>query len=331
MTHAPMWDQGGGRRRRGERTMVPEATFQSYYGRAVLKRPVWQERDIAGYLFFGGLASGSALLAAGADLTGRPGLTKCGRLSAFTAIGVSLVALVHDLGRPARFLNMLRVLKPTSPMSVGTWVVSAFSLPITLAAAAELPGFVPRPLRPLLGWTARPAGLFVASVAPAIASYTAVLLADTAVPTWHEAYPELPFVFVGSAAAASGGLAMALAPLAETAPACRMAVAGAIVDLAASRRMESRLGLVGEPLHTGHSGQLLRAAKLLTIGGAVAAATLGRRSRWGAVATGAALVAGSALTRFGIFEAGVVSTEDPKYVVQPQRERVRARERGEGP
>jgi hypothetical protein len=168
-------------------------------------------------------------------------------------------------------------------------------------------------------------------VAPAIAAYTAVLLADTAVPTWHEAYPELPFVFVGSAAAASGGLAMMVVPLDQALPARRMAVAGAAVDLAAARRMEGRLGLVGEPLRTGHSGHLLRVAKALTVCGGVVTATLGRRSRWASVMGGAAMVAGSVCTRFGIFAAGVVSTEDPKYVVRPQRERVRARERAEGP
>jgi formate-dependent nitrite reductase membrane component NrfD len=333
-----MWDHGGGRRkrggsggRRGERMMVPEATFQSYYGRAVLKRPVWQERDIAGYLFFGGLAAGSSLLAAGADLTDRPALRRCGRLSAVGGLLVSTVALIHDLGRPERFGNMLRVLKPTSPMSVGSWLLSGFAAPAGLAAAAELMPVVPKPLRGLVNAASTPAGLAAASVAPAIAAYTAVLLADTAVPTWHEAYPELPFVFVGSAAAASGGLAMVLAPLDQASPARRMVVAGAALDLVMARRMESRLGLVGEPLHTGHAGKLMRAAQAMTIGGAVVTAVAGRRSRWVSALAGAAMVAGSACTRFGIFEAGVVSTEDPKYVVRPQRERVEAREREEAP
>jgi hypothetical protein len=336
MTEAPMWEQGGPRKRRGggrraERLMVPDATFSSYYGRAVLKRPVWQEKDIAGYLFFGGLAAGSALLGAGGDVTGRPALRRSGRLSAIGALTVSTVFLIHDLGRPSRFLNMLRVLKPTSPMSVGSWLLSGFALPAGVAAGAELIALVPKPLRGLVNALSRPAGVAAASVAPAIAAYTAVLLADTAVPTWHEAYPELPFVFVGSAAAASGGLAMVLVPLDQASPARRMVVAGAAVDLVAARRMEGRLGLVGEPLHTGHAGQLMKAAKALTVGGAVLTATLGRRSRWVSVVAGAAMVAGSACTRFGIFEAGVVSTEDPKYVVRPQRERVRARERAEGP
>jgi hypothetical protein len=332
-----MWEQGGGPRkrqgggRRVERLMVPDATFSSYYGRAVLKRPVWQERDIAGYLFFGGLAAGSALLGAGGDVTGRPALRRSGRLSAAGGLTVSTAFLIHDLGRPSRFLNMLRVLKPTSPMSVGSWLLSGFGLPAGVAAGAELTGLVPKPLRGLVDAVSRPAGVAAASVAPAIAAYTAVLLADTAVPTWHEAYPELPFVFVGSAAAASGGLAMMLVPLDQASPARRMAVAGAAVDLAAAQKMGDRLGLVGEPLRTGRSGHLLKVAKGLTIGGAVVTATLGRRSRWASVIGGAAMVAGSVFTRFGIFSAGVVSAEDPKYVVRPQRERVRERERAEGP
>jgi hypothetical protein len=332
-----MWEQGGGPRRRhgggrrGERLMVPDATFSSYYGRAVLKRPVWRERDIAGYLFFGGLSAGSALLGAGGDVTGRPALRRSGRLAAVGSLTVSTGFLIHDLGRPSRFLNMLRVFKPTSPMSVGSWLLSGFGLPAGVAAGAELTGLVPKPLRGLVNAVSRPAGVAAASLAPAIAAYTAVLLADTAVPTWREAYPELPFVFVGSAAAASGGLAMMLVPLDQASPARRMAVAGAAVDLAAAQKMGDRLGLVGEPLRTGHSGQLLKLAKGLTIGGAVVTATLGRRSRWASVIGGAALVAGSVFTRFGIFSAGVVSAEDPKYVVRPQRERVRARERAEGP
>jgi hypothetical protein len=106
MTTAPMWNRGEGptgregrRRRRGEQTVVPDAEFSSYYGRPVLKPPVWAELDIAGYLFTGGLAAGSALLAAGADLTGNPALRRHGRITATVAVTVSTVALVHDLGR----------------------------------------------------------------------------------------------------------------------------------------------------------------------------------------------------------------------------------------
>ncbi len=297
--------------------MVPDAVFTSYYGRPVLKASPWKN-DIPAYLFLGGLAAGSSLLGAGADLTDRPGLRKVGRFGALGGITVSLIALVHDLGKPSRFVNMLRVVKPTSPMSMGTWLLSVYGPMVGLAAASELGPF--RFLRPF----ARPAGLAAALTAPAVASYTAVLLADTATPAWHEAFRELPFVFVGSAAAASGGLGMLLAPHHESGPAQRLAIGGAVLELAMERRMESTMGLAAEALHEGRPGQLMRSATALTVLGAVAALG-GRRSRGLSVLSGLALLAGSACTRFGIFEAGQESARDPRYTVVPQRERLNAR------
>jgi Polysulphide reductase, NrfD len=328
----------GGRRRRGgrggrggERSMVPEATFTSYYGRPVVKPSPW-ENDIPAYLFLGGLAAGSSLLGAGADLSGRPALRTTGRVGAVTAISLSMVALVHDLGKPSRFVNMLRVAKPTSPMSVGTWILTAYGTLAGAAGAAELAGRVgglPAPLRlatRLLALSARPAGLGAALVAPAVASYTAVLLSDTATPSWHEAYRELPFVFVGSASAASGGLGMIGAPVHEAGPARRLAVGGALLELAAEHRMEQSMGITAEPLHQGRAGALMRASKMLTVAGAAGAALLGHRSRVAAALSGAALVAGSACTRFAVFEAGQASARDPRYTVVPQRERLERRQ-----
>ena len=315
----------GGRHRRGEQLMVPKAEFSSYYGRPIVKKPVWKESEIAGYLFTGGIAAGSAVIAAGADLTGRPALRRAARLSALTALGVSGAALVHDLGVPSRFHHMLRVAKPTSPMSVGTWILTVFSLPAGLAAAAELPGLVPSPLRDVVQAVSRPAGLASALVAPGLATYTAVLLADTAVPSWHEAWPELPFVFAGSALSGSAGLALLLAPTTEAGPVRRLALLGSALELAAWHRIEHRIGLLAEPYKEGKPGRKMQHAKRLTVAGAVTAATLGRRSRVAGVAAGASLLAASALTRFAIFEAGVASTEDPKYVVVPQRERLQRR------
>ncbi|MYW17297.1 polysulfide reductase, partial [Streptomyces sp. SID2955] len=82
--------------------MVPDAEFSSYYGTPVLNRPTWKALDIAGYLYLGGLAGASSLLAAGGRLTGRPGLEVPAKLGAAGGISLSLAALVHDLGRPAR-------------------------------------------------------------------------------------------------------------------------------------------------------------------------------------------------------------------------------------
>jgi formate-dependent nitrite reductase membrane component NrfD len=307
-----------------EQLAVPPAEFQSYYGRQILKSPVWNWM-IAAYLFTGGLSAGSALLAAGADLTGRPSLRRVSRVGALVSVAASLYFLLADLGRPERFHHMLRVAKPSSPMSVGTWILSAYGPGAGLAAVAELmPDRMRRTRVGRLVWRlARPAGLWAAGTAPGVASYTAVLLSQTAVPAWHEAHPYLPFVFTGSAAASGGGLGMLLAPVDESGPARRMAVAGAALEVAASRAMEQRLGFVAEAYTTGRAHRLRRLSEALTVGGAVGACVAGRR-RWAVAASGAALLAGSALQRFGVFEAGVASTKDPKYVVVPQRERLRA-------
>jgi formate-dependent nitrite reductase membrane component NrfD len=303
--------------------MVPEATFTSYYGRPVVKASPW-EADIPIYLFLGGLAAGSSLLGAGADLSNRPVLRRSTRLGALAAISLSMVALVRDLGRPARFVNMLRVFKPTSPMSVGTWILTAYGPAAALAGAAEAARLLP--LR--LGWVgrlldtaARPAGLAAAAVGPAVASYTGVLLGDTATPAWHDAHRELPFLFVASASAASGGFGMLTAPVSEAGPARRMAIAGAVAELAIERRMERSMGLSAETLHSGTPGTLMKASAALTAAGALGTALLGRRSRIAAAVSGAALMAGSACTRFGVFEAGQHSAKDPKYTIVPQRER----------
>jgi Polysulphide reductase, NrfD len=300
---------------RGEKSMVPAAEFGSYYGRPVVKETVWGP-DIPTYLFLGGLAGASSALAAGAQLSGHPELARTAKAGAAGAISASMAALVHDLGRPTRFVNMLRVLKVTSPMSVGTWILSGYT-PLALAAAAcAVTGKLPR-----VGLAAT---LAAATLGPAVAAYTSVLLGDTAAPAWHEAHRELPYLFVGSAATAAGGLGLLAVPPGRAGPAARLAVLGATTELAAEWRLDRRLGPVAEPYRTGKSGALMRAGQILAAGG-TAAALLGRRHRPISALAGAALLAGSAVTRFGVFEAGRASARDPKYTVGPQRDRLTQR------
>ncbi len=292
--------------------MVPEPEFISYYGRPILKQPVWKQPDVAAYLFLGGLAGASALLAEGAAITGRRELERVARIAAAAGATVGTGALVHDLGKPTRFFNMLRVFKVTSPLSVGSWILAPFSGLAGAAAASELTGRLPA--------AGRVAGAGAGVLGPALATYTAALIADTAVPAWHEAHRELPFVFAGSAATAAGGLAMIAAPVAEAGPARRMAVGGAALELVSSRRIEG-MGLVSEPYRTGRPGRLLQAGRALTTAGLVLT-PFARRSRIVSAVAGASFVAASALTRFGIFGAGLESARDPKYTVVPQRERI---------
>lgn len=314
----------GGGAREGERAMVPPATFTSYYGRPVVKASPW-ENDIPAYFFLGGLAAGSSLLAAGADMRKLPELCRAARIAALVGGALGTAALIHDLGRPTRFLNMLRTAKPTSPMSVGTWVLAAFGPAASLAGAAEIARMVPLrvPIASrMLEAGARPAGLLAAALAPELASYTGVLLSDTATPAWHSAGRELPFVFVASAAAAAGGLAMVATRVDQAAPARRMAAGGAAVALVMEQLMERSMGLSAETLHSGKAKRFMDTSRALTVAGAVGTVVFGGRSRGGAAIAGAALVAGSLCTRFAVFEAGQASARDPRYTVIPQRERM---------
>jgi hypothetical protein len=318
----------GGKGRGGDRSMVPPAEFRSYYGRPVVKPAGWHH-DIAAYLFTGGLAAGSALLAAGADATGRPALRRAGRVSAVGALAASTYFLINDLGRPERFLHMLRVVKPTSPMSMGTWILGVFGVAAGAAGVAEIAPLLPRkgPLglvRAVLPPLGAVGGYAAAVAAPALATYTAVLLADTATPSWHAAYPELPYVFAGSALASGAAVGLIAAPLEQTGPARRMAAVGAALELYATHRVETGMGLLSEPYQQGAPGRRLRLARALTIAGAIGALA-GRRSRVVSAAAGLSLLAGSLATRFGVFDAGIASAKDPKYTVIPQRERLAQR------
>src|SRR5215213_8614330 len=285
--------KGGKRRRSGRRAvgevaMVDEAEFTSYYDRPIIKAPVWKSPDVPLYLFLGGAAGTSSILGAMADLSGRPTLTRVSRLVAGGGSIASVAFLVHDLGRPERFLHMLRVIKPTSALSVGTYILSPFSAAAGATAAVELLGWFPR--------LKRFGGIVSALFGGPMATYTAVLLANTAVPSWRAPHKQLPFVFAGSAMAAGGGITMVFTPVAEA----------------------------------GRPRTMLRAAKACTAAGA-GLTVLAGRTRLGAVASGTLLAAGSLLTRFGVFDAGMASARDPKYTVVPQQERKAARAQAPAP
>ena len=117
---------------------------------------------------------------------------------------------------------------------------------------------------------------------------------------------------------------MALSPVDQAAPARRTAVVAGLVELAAVKRMERRMGLVGEPYSEGTAGRWMTAAEALTAAGSVTAAVVGGRSRRAAVLPGLALVAGSLCTRMGVFQAGMQSARDPRHTVVPQRQRAAA-------
>ena len=304
-----------------ERSLVGKADFRSYYGRPILKRPVWTWY-IPAYFFTGGLSGASATLALGAQLTRNRALRRTSRLVSLAGIVASTFFLVVDLGRPSRFHHMLRVARPTSPMSVGSWLLAFFGPATGAAAVSEATGLLPR-----LGDAA---GVVAGVLGPGVATYTGVLVADSAIPAWHEARDHMPLLFAGGAAASAGGMALQFLSGDAAEPARRLAIAGAQVELGAARAMEQRLGPVGEPYQEGLAGQIGRASTQLTMVGA-AALGFGRRRTWLARIGGALVVAGAAAQRFAVFQAGIQSAADPKYVVATQRERLARTESASDP
>jgi hypothetical protein len=289
--------------------------MRSYYGRPILKEPVWQP-EIPFYFFTGGLAGGCSVLHGLARLAGRERLARTALYVGAAADLVSPVLLISDLGRPERFLNMLRVFKVTSPMSVGSWVLFVSGGASTTAVLLERLGILRRVK------VAAEAVSFLTG--PPLATYTGTLLADTAIPVWHEARRELPWLF-GASAAASAGAATTLFAGEEAGPARRLAVLGAAGALGLKEVMQRRLGFVGEVYKQGAAGRFGRLSKGLTAAGAAVLAARGRRSRPVAIAGSTLVLAGELALRWSVFKAGFQSARDPRYTVIPQRERLAAK------
>jgi formate-dependent nitrite reductase membrane component NrfD len=290
--------------------------MESYYGRPIVKEPVWQP-EIPMYFFTGGVAGGCSLLHGFARVAGYERLAKTALYVGAAADIASPALLVSDLGRPERFLNMLRVFKVTSPMSVGSWILFVSSGAANTAAALEVVGRL-RPVK----WAAELVSF--ATGAP-LATYTGTLLADTAIPVWHEARKELPWLFGASAAASAGAATALFLPIEESGPSRRLTIAGVAAELGVMEAMEHRLGFVGEVYKHGAAGKLGRASKVLTAAGATLLATRGRRSRAAAVGGSALVLAGELALRWSVFRAGFQSAKDPRYTVIPQKQRKEAR------
>jgi hypothetical protein len=267
-------------------------------------------------LFTGGLAGASAVLSLVARLTGRERLARAALTVGLTGQVASPLLLISDLGRPERFLNMLRVFKVTSPLSVGSWILAASGGATTTAAACEALGIAPR-----LKLTASVAS---AGAGAPLAVYTATLISNTAVPVWHEARRELPFLFAAESAASAGAAATLLLGPRDSGPARRLAVGGALAAEGVAVAMERRLGFVGEVYAKEEAGRYNRFAKAASLAGTGVLAAAGSRSRLATTLGGALLLAGGLARRWSVFRAGFQSARDPRYTVDPQRSRLSA-------
>ncbi len=290
------------------RGAAPPVAPAGYYGRPMVKPPVWTW-EIPLYFFVGGTAGMSAVIALACVAThGSLELVRAALWLAVAGALLSPLLLVLDLGRPGRFLNMLRVLKWRSPMSVGVWTLVLFST-FAISALAVFEGFH---VASDVGLSSRTAGdllffltLLAGALGALLATYTGVLIGMTAVPAWHAHRYTLPLHFgiagLGAAAAllelvgfrlhALDTLGIGVAAL-ET-------VIGAWIEL-------YRHAAADRALHRGPAGALLRVAGVLS-GPLALALRLG-----GLVPEAAAsFVAGALISRYGWIVAGRASASDP--------------------
>lgn len=297
-----------------EQPQVPPAEFQSYYGKPILKVTRWREPHLPAYLFLGELSGALATVGTAADATGRQSLARVARIASALGAYAGGAFLTAELGRPERFLNMLRVAKPTSPMSMGSWILASHSGLASAAAASEVTGRLPG-----LGALA---GAGSAVTGPMLAAYPGVLLGNTAVPAWHEAHREITLLFAGGAMTAAGAVGLAAGAVAgdrsDFEAARRLAVIGAGVESLAGFALERRPGSSAEPYRSGDGGRMLTAARYMTLGGGVAALAA-RRSRAAAAVSAALLTGGGICAKIGVLRAGKASAADPSYVVASQR------------
>ncbi|HET9163427.1 MAG TPA: NrfD/PsrC family molybdoenzyme membrane anchor subunit [Solirubrobacterales bacterium] len=301
----------------GEASLVPREQPSTYYGRPVVKPPVWKP-EIPFYFFSGGLAGASAVLAAAATFAGRRQLARRAWAGAFAGVAVSPTLLIKDLGKPSRFFNMLRVFKVTSPMNLGAWLLAANGGATMLAAALNARDGERRGGAPEIA---------AAALGAPLATYTAVLISNSAIPAWSEARWQLPFVFAASAGASAAGAALLTVEPGEAAPARALGASAVFVEQAATLLMHRRLGDLSSAYEEGAAGRYGKASRALSLAAAGLLAA-GRRelppraARTLGAAAGALLLTGSVCKRWSVFKAGFRSAEDPLQTVRPQRERI---------
>jgi formate-dependent nitrite reductase membrane component NrfD len=305
----------------------------TYYGRPVVKKSVWTWM-IPAYYYVGGATGGSAVLGAAATLMDRDGLPNIASHSRYIALvgaGISSVLLVADLGRPTRFLHMLRVFRPTSPMSMGSWILSAFGTFAGVAGMAEIaPFFLNEDLSRSLGLRAISNGFAIGSglFGLGLAGYTGVLVGNTTVPVWQQARQYLPVLFLSSATASAASLFdLFEGHNAREHRVVRLfGIAGKIGELSAATAMERDLGTVPEvirPLREGISGALWQTGKVLSavsLGLALlprfGGKAPGRKTR---LAIGVCGTLGALCVRFGVHYAGHGSARNPRATFHQQR------------
>jgi formate-dependent nitrite reductase membrane component NrfD len=307
-----------------------DRTQRGYYGVPVIHGAHWRWL-IVGYFFFGGITGSAAVIGAFARVVGGPGAVHVARAATYVSFAAFVpcpLLLILDLGRPLRFLNMLRVVRPSSPMSIGSWGLAVFGVVCSLSTVLQiLQDLGPRvrssssPRWRLAGLTlsliGTPLGFFVAG-------YTGVLLAATAVPLWSKRPALLSPLFLASAmtsGAAAITAAVAISSHAESSAELglhRFEATASLVEGVLLAAWIIALGPTARPIVTGQLGGIVR--RVVIGGGIVVPLVLSAVSGWlPRRARGPATIAGALLTLTGVFalryavvEGGRQSADDPK-------------------
>jgi formate-dependent nitrite reductase membrane component NrfD len=337
----------GVRRRGGGRTSGDEARG-SYYGMPVIHKPHWKWMIVI-YFFLGGIAGAAYVIATISHVFGGTEGKRVGRVGrylSFAMLPPSVLMLILDLKRPERFFYMLRVLKLRSPMSVGTWGLTAFGGFCTLSAMVQAAHD---------GWLRRPSGMArllkaiplplvgVLGTGPAffVSGYTGVLLVATAVPIWTRNYLTMGPLFLASAmsnATAAIALILSLSRGTKEDTLKRLEKLDAIsivAEFALMSAAKSNLGpTIGKPLNEGKLGMIYRAGVLGSgVAAPLALQALGSKLSGSpariitAIASVLTLIGGFAL-RYVLVVAGQESADDPQATFEMMRMGDERAERG---
>ncbi|PYY20867.1 MAG: hypothetical protein DMG62_21565 [Acidobacteria bacterium] len=296
-----------------------------YYAIPMLKEPQWSW-EIPVYFFVGGAAGAAAVVAQFAQMTGvKAEIVRDGRTIAAVGSVLTPALLISDLGVRSRFLNMLRVFKVQSPMSVGVYIVSAFATATVLAKVANsLRQHRPGAILKIFESTS---GLFSALLGLGMATYTGVLIGATAIPVWNENIDSLPIHFALSGLGA-GVSTLQMIGHEDSRSLNMLGIAASLGETIEGVRLETALKPANEPLKKGMSGVITRLGGMLSgplpLALRVAATLAGeRRSRQLVRAASAATIAGSFLTRLGWIRAGHASAKDYRLPLQIDSEQHR--------
>ena len=286
-----------------------------YYGQPVVRPPVWTW-EIPIYFFVGGLAGMSAVIALGAALFHNPDVARTAMWIAAIGAVVSPVLLILDLGRPRLFINMLRVFKPRSPMSMGAWILAGFG-------SCVVPGLVALELHTSHVFTGASAqilriasGILISGSAmfgALLATYTGVLIGATAIPAWFLHHRLLPIHFgtagLGSAAALLELLGHRIAPLNAIGLLAAAVESALLVWLSLDKH-----GVADRAIHEHASGWLIRIGEILNGPLALVLRLLGLIPL-----AAISFLLGALVSRFGWLAVGRVSGCDPEAVFASQK------------